>query len=634
MSLILRCFIVFLCVAILGVVELACETHAGDKSKATSKPIVEKPKAPAKSTAEERNKAFQWFSRLGFLDVKGRKFVRVATGKFFTSNGSPLMNTYVRGFLLEEKGDRFRVLTLSLTEQPYQKSAADAAVHEQVGFDVIELKQGAAAFLKAQGSPSKGLDREPRPWGGSDLHGGTEMFVLAWACWRNGLDDLAGQLFDQTATNGYGYLSDQTPKQPLQKLVADDLAHTEMWRAVVAFGNAAIPRPQLLRQFEHIVKHYPESPHHKDAKAAVALLRQMIKEDADHQKKAARPFDQLDKQEQIADLIFQLRDQNGRQMTMPGFCDIFDSGDWEGESRWWSVPRSEALEPTGRKGDSPAHRLVNMGYDAVPQLIDHLDDERFTRSVGFRRSFYFSHHVLRVNDCALAILEQIAGRRFWSPSSTFSYMSKDKQAPETKRKIQAWYAQVQSEELRPYCLALYGAGAVVALLALLRRRLKPSATLYRARGWRGYIPTLLLPVEWLLPPALIFLGVGEIQAGWLPLRFVAFAVGLCGAALLVWAAVVLGRFFVHDAAVLQDHALITSGPYRFIRHPIYTGYLALLLGTGVAMLNVWLLLLWPLSFLGILVQAGSEERLLGTRFGEDYERYVGRTGQLVPRFWK
>jgi protein-S-isoprenylcysteine O-methyltransferase Ste14 len=191
-----------------------------------------------------------------------------------------------------------------------------------------------------------------------------------------------------------------------------------------------------------------------------------------------------------------------------------------------------------------------------------------------------------------------------------------------------------NEQLSLYCLALYGAGPVVALQALMRRRSARPATLYRVKGWRVFIPTILLPVEWLLPPALIFLGVGESQAGWRSLRLVGFAVGLSGAMLLTWAAIVLGRFFVHEAAVFQDHALITTGPYRFIRHPIYSAYLALLLGSGVATLNVWLLMLWPLSLLGILVQAGSEEQLLRTRFGQDYERYLGRTGQLVPRFWR
>jgi protein-S-isoprenylcysteine O-methyltransferase Ste14 len=189
-----------------------------------------------------------------------------------------------------------------------------------------------------------------------------------------------------------------------------------------------------------------------------------------------------------------------------------------------------------------------------------------------------------------------------------------------------------SEALRLSSLALFAVGPVVAVLALLRRRLQPSPTLSRIRGWRWYVPVVLLPVEWLLPPALIALRVGDIEAGWLPVRVAGLAVGLAGAALLVWASVLLGRFLMHEAAVREDHALIESGPYRFVRHPVYAGYLALLLGCGVASLNGCVVLLWPLSLLGILIQAGSEEQVLRARFGRDYQRYVGRIGRLVPHF--
>lgn len=191
-----------------------------------------------------------------------------------------------------------------------------------------------------------------------------------------------------------------------------------------------------------------------------------------------------------------------------------------------------------------------------------------------------------------------------------------------------------NDGMRLCCLALYGVGPVVAMLALLRRGFRPSTKLYRVHGWRGCIPTFLLPVEWLLPPVLIFFGVGEIKADWLVLRLLGLAIGNWGAILLVWATVVLGRFFVHDAAILQDHTLITSGPYRFVRHPIYSGYLALLLGSGVGSLNLGVLLLWPLSLLGILMQAGSEEQVLGKRFGKEYQVYTARTGQLIFRFWR
>jgi protein-S-isoprenylcysteine O-methyltransferase len=190
-----------------------------------------------------------------------------------------------------------------------------------------------------------------------------------------------------------------------------------------------------------------------------------------------------------------------------------------------------------------------------------------------------------------------------------------------------------SEVLRLSSLALFAVGPVVAGLALGRRGLRPSPTRSRIRGWRWYVPAVLLPVEWLLPPALIALRVGEIDADWLPVRVAGLAVGLAGAVLLVWAAVVLGRLLIHEAAIREDHALIESGPYRLVRHPVYTGYLALLLGSGVASLNVCLWLLWPVSLLGILIQAASEENLLAERFGPEYERYARRTGRLVPRFW-
>jgi protein-S-isoprenylcysteine O-methyltransferase Ste14 len=192
--------------------------------------------------------------------------------------------------------------------------------------------------------------------------------------------------------------------------------------------------------------------------------------------------------------------------------------------------------------------------------------------------------------------------------------------------------QHMNEALRLSSLALFTVGPVVAALALLRRAFKPSAALSRIRGWRWYLPAALLPVEWLLPPALITLRIGEIEASWLPVRVVGLAVGLAGAVLVVWAALLLGRLMIHEAAVRVDHALIESGPYRLVRHPVYAGYLALLLGSGVAALNVCLLLIWPVSLLGILIQAASEEQLLRGRFGQDYERYVGRTGRLVPRF--
>ena len=190
---------------------------------------------------------------------------------------------------------------------------------------------------------------------------------------------------------------------------------------------------------------------------------------------------------------------------------------------------------------------------------------------------------------------------------------------------------VMSPEVRLAFAALYAVGPAVALIAWLRRRPGGSTVGHRIAGWRGIVPAVLLPAEWLLPPALVRLGLGEVPTDSPVVRLMGFAAAVSGAVLITWAAVALDRFLVHAAAVLPDHALVTTGPYRFVRHPVYTGYLVLLLGTALGTLNVGLLLLWPVSLAGILVQAASEERVLTERFGDEYRRYAGRTGRLVPR---
>jgi protein-S-isoprenylcysteine O-methyltransferase Ste14 len=190
------------------------------------------------------------------------------------------------------------------------------------------------------------------------------------------------------------------------------------------------------------------------------------------------------------------------------------------------------------------------------------------------------------------------------------------------------------EVLRMSALTLFAAGPAVALLAILRRRREPSLIHSRISGWRKYVPAVLLPLEWIVAPVLIAFRIGEIDAGWLPVRLFGLAGGLAGAAVLVWASAVLGRFMMHAAAVSENHALVERGPYRFVRHPVYAGYLALLLGSGLATLNVCVLLLWPVSLLGIVIQAASEEQLLQERLTQTYERYVRRTGRLFPCSFK
>ena len=113
-----------------------------------------------------------------------------------------------------------------------------------------------------------------------------------------------------------------------------------------------------------------------------------------------------------------------------------------------------------------------------------------------------------------------------------------------------------------------------------------------------------------------FLGIGLMLAG-LALRFYAMRV--------------LGRFFTYDVAVQAGQRVVEAGPYRYIRHPSYTGALVTLAGFGLALGN-WAALLVLLACMGAAYayRISVEEAALAEALGEPYREYMRRTRRLIP----
>ncbi len=104
------------------------------------------------------------------------------------------------------------------------------------------------------------------------------------------------------------------------------------------------------------------------------------------------------------------------------------------------------------------------------------------------------------------------------------------------------------------------------------------------------------------------------------------------AALLSWTAPrALGRHLRFDAALSPDHQLVRSGPYRVLRHPIYTSMLCVLLGMGAMVTSPMLFVAAVLVFLaGTEIRVQIEDRLLAARFGEEFREYQGRVSAYIP----
>jgi len=108
------------------------------------------------------------------------------------------------------------------------------------------------------------------------------------------------------------------------------------------------------------------------------------------------------------------------------------------------------------------------------------------------------------------------------------------------------------------------------------------------------------------------------------------ALGIAGAALSIYSRALLGRNWSASVQLKHDHELIQSGPYRFVRHPIYTGFLLLFLGSAV-MIGEWRgLLSVVIVFVSFWRKLRLEEKWLGQHFGAAYQAYRQRTKALLP----
>lgn len=121
-------------------------------------------------------------------------------------------------------------------------------------------------------------------------------------------------------------------------------------------------------------------------------------------------------------------------------------------------------------------------------------------------------------------------------------------------------------------------------------------------------------------------------------RWPVFVIGLvlmaAGVVIRQWAILTLGRFFTVDVRVRADQTVVDRGPYRWVRHPSYTGLVLFFVGVGLALDN-WasLAVLAVLPLAGLLVRIRSEERALTAGLGEDYRRYAASRRRLFPGIW-
>jgi protein-S-isoprenylcysteine O-methyltransferase Ste14 len=127
-----------------------------------------------------------------------------------------------------------------------------------------------------------------------------------------------------------------------------------------------------------------------------------------------------------------------------------------------------------------------------------------------------------------------------------------------------------------------------------------------------------------------WLGVLSIPLpGWL--RWLGFFLSIISLGFWIWTQVALGKEWSPQLQLREEHHLVTDGPYKHIRHPLYTAMMGFGIGLALLTANMIFVALAVLIIIGLIARVPKEEQMMMQEFGEEYITYAHRTGRFLPK---
>ena len=163
------------------------------------------------------------------------------------------------------------------------------------------------------------------------------------------------------------------------------------------------------------------------------------------------------------------------------------------------------------------------------------------------------------------------------------------------------------------------------LLEMLHAEGKIFAVLYFASSL--YV-IILLPLYLFFPSFILLFQLPFPD--WL--RWFGIGLGFLSIPFLSWVHYVLDEEWSTTLKFQTDHKLVASGPYRRIRHPMYTALIAYELSWVLVSASLLFLVYYVITVLLMIVRIPKEEQMMLEKFGEEYRSYMKRTGRLLPSF--
>jgi protein-S-isoprenylcysteine O-methyltransferase Ste14 len=138
----------------------------------------------------------------------------------------------------------------------------------------------------------------------------------------------------------------------------------------------------------------------------------------------------------------------------------------------------------------------------------------------------------------------------------------------------------------------------------------------------------LTPLVYLINPSwMAWSKIGLTES----VRWLGVGLGILCALGIYWLFSSIGNSISPTSATRQQHQLVTSGPYRWVRHPLYTVGSSMFIAIGMMADNWFIAALGVLAFIGMAIRTPKEEANLIEKFGDEYREYMKRTGRFLPR---
>lgn len=364
------------------------------------------------------------FDALKMPDVKGRKFVLFNPGSWWQA-GHDFGFSYVMGWVVAESNESITICQTGLATRTYdrknfklpgewEKFKSKHPKDKPMPGEYREFEWDSFCNQsETQGKKDYFGDLERYASGG--FMRPVEMSLFGFWCYRRGNIKTARKFFElaEASTADYGDHRGGAAGSTLPEIVRDSLLTNTRWRAITGANSGA--SFDALYSLWDTVRIFSDNET-SEADEMLKYYKEMAEEEKNYKEPSKEELEKMPTEKKAEYFLYRLRYLNARQMSQPGMCSVL--GMWSGI----------------KDDQNPATKLYKLGWDALPLVIEHLDDRRPTRCMGCGRSFIpKSFYLLRYGDACLEIFTAITGKVIYKRTSSSGYMIKDGLASDAKK---------------------------------------------------------------------------------------------------------------------------------------------------------------------------------------------------------